>query len=46
VYGAAVSKDTVSRITEKVTAEMAEWASRPLDRGRFPVVVANQLALK
>jgi putative transposase len=25
VYGATVSKDTISRITEKVSAEMAEW---------------------
>jgi putative transposase len=31
IYGASVSKETVSRITEKVVAEMAEWASRPLD---------------
>lgn len=29
VYGATVSKDTISRITEKVAGEMAEWASRP-----------------
>jgi putative transposase len=31
IYGASVSKETVSRITEKVVAEMAEWATRPLD---------------
>lgn len=31
VYGAKISKDTISRITEKVTAELSEWASRPLD---------------
>ncbi|WP_283099138.1 transposase [Frankia sp. AgB32] len=41
IYGAAVSRETVSRITDTVLAEMNEWASRPLDRGRFPVVVAN-----
>lgn len=29
--GPRVSKDAISRITEKVTAELAEWASRPLD---------------
>ncbi|MBD2762177.1 transposase, partial [Kocuria sp. cx-116] len=29
VYGAKVSKDTISQITEKVTGELAEWASRP-----------------
>lgn len=31
VYGAKASKDTISRITEKVTGELAEWASRPLN---------------
>lgn len=37
VYGATVSKDTVSRITEKVIEEMVEWANRPLDRV-YPVI--------
>jgi putative transposase len=31
IYRVSVSKETVSRITEKVVAEMNEWASRPLD---------------
>ncbi len=31
IYGASVSKETVSRITDSVVAEMNEWASRPLD---------------
>jgi hypothetical protein len=31
IYGASISRETVSRITEKVAGEMAEWASRPLD---------------
>jgi putative transposase len=41
IYGASISKETISRITDKVVAEMTEWSSRPLDAGRFPVVVAN-----
>jgi transposase-like protein len=36
IYGASVSKETVSRITDKVVAEMEEWSHRPLD----PVYVA------
>jgi putative transposase len=36
IYGASISKETVSRITDKVVAEMTEWSSRPLD----PVYVA------
>ena len=31
IYGASVSRETVSRITDKVVAEMNDWASRPLD---------------
>jgi putative transposase len=31
IYGASVSKEMISRITDKVVAEMNEWANRPLD---------------
>jgi putative transposase len=31
IYDASISKETISRITEKVVAEMTEWAARPLD---------------
>jgi transposase-like protein len=31
IYGASVSKETISRITDKVIEEMNEWAVRPLD---------------
>ena len=37
VYGASVSKDTISTITDRVLEGMAEWQSRPLDRV-YPVV--------
>src|SRR5215212_4370528 len=30
IYGASVSKDTISRITDAVVAEMQDWAARPL----------------
>jgi putative transposase len=36
IYGASISKETISRITDKVIAEMNEWAGRPLE----PVYVA------
>lgn len=32
IYGADVSRETVSRITERVVAEKDEWCSRSLDR--------------
>jgi putative transposase len=31
VYGASVSKDTISAITDRVLEGMAEWQNRPLD---------------
>jgi transposase-like protein len=42
VYGAKVSKDTISRITDKVVGEITEWSNRPLERGRFLADVANR----
>jgi putative transposase len=35
VYGSTVSKDTTSRITDKVVGEMTEWCNRPLERVLF-----------
>jgi putative transposase len=31
IYGASVSRETVSRITDKVIEEMVDWQHRPLD---------------
>jgi transposase-like protein len=31
IYGASVSKETISRITGKVLEEMTGWFNRPLD---------------
>ena len=31
IYGASVSRETISRITDKVVADMNDWANRPLD---------------
>src|SRR5476649_600260 len=31
IYGASVSKETISRITDKVLEEMNDWAVRPLE---------------
>ncbi len=45
VYGAKVSKDTISRITEKVTGEMTEWLTRPLDRV-YPVIFIDAMVVK
>ena len=45
IYGASVSRETISRITDKVIEEMNDWAVRPLDEGRFLANVANQVVV-
>ncbi len=45
VYGARVSKDTISRITEKVVGEMTDWLTRPLDRV-YPVIFIDAMVVK
>ena len=39
IYGASVSKETISRITDKVLEEMASWQARPLDAVHAAVFV-------
>jgi putative transposase len=45
VYGATVSKDTISRITDKVVAEMTDWCNRPLEPV-YPVVFIDAIHVK
>ena len=45
VYGAEVSKQTISTITDKVMDGMAEWQSRPLDRV-YPVLFVDAINVK
>lgn len=45
VYGASVSKETISKITDKVLTEMAEWSVRPLDPV-YPVLFIDAIHVK
>jgi putative transposase len=45
VYGAEVSKQTITTITDKVLEGMAEWQARPLDRV-YPVVFVDAINVK
>lgn len=45
IYGASVSKDTVSKITDKVIEEMTEWLHRPLNKV-YPVIFIDALVVK
>jgi putative transposase len=45
VYGATLSRDTISRITDKVVEEMTESRHRPLDRV-YPVLFIDAIVVK
>jgi transposase-like protein len=45
IYGAPVSKETISRITDKVIEEMTDWCNRPLD-GVYAAVFTDAIMVK
>jgi len=45
IYGADVSKDTISRVTDAVNTEVAEWQHRPLDK-LYPVIFIDAIVVK
>jgi putative transposase len=45
IYGASVSKETISRITGKVLEEMADWCNRPLD-GVYAAIFIDAVMVK
>src|SRR6266516_5284996 len=45
LYGASVSKETISRITDKVVEEMTDWCNRPLD-GVYAAIFVDAVMVK
>jgi putative transposase len=45
IYGASVSKETISTITDRVLDGMSDWQNRPLDRV-YPVVFIDAIHVK
>lgn len=45
VYGAEVSRDLISRVTDAVLEDMSAWRNRPLDR-IYPVIFIDALVVK
>jgi transposase-like protein len=45
IYGTSISKDTISRITDQIVADMEAWQSRPLD-AMYPVVLIDAIVIK
>ena len=44
-YGTEVSRETISKITDRVIDDLAEWVNRPLDRV-YPVVFIDAIVVK
>src|SRR5438128_1144418 len=45
VYGAEVSRETISKITDAILAEMTDWLVRPVDRV-YPVILIDAIHVK
>jgi putative transposase len=45
IYGVEVSKDLISRVTDKVVEELEAWRARPLD-AVYPVVLIDAIYVK
>lgn len=45
VYSTDISRETISKITDRVLGEMGEWQTRPLDRV-YPVVFIDAIVVK
>ena len=41
VYATTISQETISKITDRVLGELAEWQTRPLDRATFAPCAAE-----
>ena len=45
VYGTEVSRETISKITDRVLDELGDWQTRPLDRV-YPVIFIDAIVVK
>lgn len=45
VYSTSISRETISKITDRVLGEMAEWQTRPLERV-YPVIFIDAIVVK
>jgi transposase-like protein len=45
VYSTNISRETISKITDRVLGELAEWQTRPLDRV-YPVIFIDAIVVK
>ncbi len=45
IYDTEVSRETISKITEVIVADMAVWQNRPLD-AVYPVLLIDAIVIK
>ena len=46
VYSTNISRETISKITDRVLGEMAEWQTRPLDPAVYPVMFIDAIFVR
>jgi transposase-like protein len=45
IYGTDISRETISKITDRIVEDMVAWQSRPLDR-MYPVLLIDAIMIK
>ena len=45
IYGTEISRETISKITDRIVDDMMEWQNRPLDRC-YPVLLIDAIVIK
>ncbi len=45
IYGTEVSRETISKITDEIIADMTAWQNRPLD-GVYPVLLIDAITAR
>jgi putative transposase len=45
VYSTSISRETISKITDRIVGELADWQNRPLDRV-YPVIFIDAIVVK
>jgi putative transposase len=45
IYGTEISRETISKITDRIVEEMLAWQHRPLDR-MYPVLLIDAIVIK
>ena len=46
IYDTSISRETISKITDRILEDMNAWQNRPLDRRLYPVLLIDAIVVK